>query len=105
MVKSQPILRYILRGIPAIAVAVLLSACSANNTAKNMHPETRAVGSETSSLQASQDEFKVRNVDVKSRIMDQYADWKGVRYRLGGSTKKVSIVLVSYSVHSVSNLA
>lgn len=30
----------------------------------------------------------VRNVDVKSRIMDQYADWKGVRYRLGGSTKK-----------------
>ena len=44
----------------------------------------------TSSLQASQDEFEnlVRNVDVKSRIMDQYADWKGVRYRLGGSTKK-----------------
>ena len=41
-------------------------------------------------LQASQDEFEnlVRNVDVKSRIMDQYADWKGVRYRLGGSTKK-----------------
>ncbi|MFR4095595.1 MAG: bifunctional murein DD-endopeptidase/murein LD-carboxypeptidase, partial [Escherichia coli] len=39
---------------------------------------------------ASQDEFEnlVRNVDVKSRIMDQYADWKGVRYRLGGSTKK-----------------
>ncbi|HIC8392019.1 TPA: bifunctional murein DD-endopeptidase/murein LD-carboxypeptidase, partial [Escherichia coli] len=38
----------------------------------------------------SQDEFEnlVRNVDVKSRIMDQYADWKGVRYRLGGSTKK-----------------
>lgn len=72
-----------------------------------MHPETRAVGSETSSPQASQDEFEnpVRNVDVKSRIMDQYADWKGVRYRLGGSTKKVSIVLVSYSVHSVSNLA
>lgn len=41
-------------------------------------------------MQASQDEFEnlVRNVDVKSRIMDQYADWKGVRYRLGGSTKK-----------------
>lgn len=108
MVKSQPILRYILRGIPAIAVAVLLSACSANNTAKNMHPETRAVGSETSSLQASQDEFEnlVRNVDVKSRIMDQYADWKGA-YAIvwAAALKKVSIVLVSYSVHSVSNLA
>ncbi|HAG03486.1 MAG TPA: bifunctional murein DD-endopeptidase/murein LD-carboxypeptidase, partial [Leclercia adecarboxylata] len=45
MVKSQPILRYFSRVIPAIAVAVLLSACSASNTAKNMHPETRVVGS------------------------------------------------------------
>ena len=82
MVKSQPILRYILRGIPAIAVAVLLSACSTTNTARNMHSETHAVGNgDNSSLQASQDEFEnmVRNIDVKSRIMDQYADWKGVR--------------------------
>ncbi|EKF63213.1 lipoprotein spr [Serratia plymuthica A30] len=41
-------------------------------------------------LQASQDEFEamVRNVDVKSKIMDQYADWKGVRYRLGGESKR-----------------
>ena len=41
-------------------------------------------------LQASQDEFEamVRNVDVKSKIMDQYADWKGVRYRLGGDSKR-----------------
>ena len=79
MVKSQPILRYILRGIPAIAVAVLLSACSTTNTARNMHSETHAVGNgDNSSLQASQDEFEnmVRNIDVKSRIMDQYADWQ-----------------------------
>lgn len=61
---------------------------------------------DSSSLQASQDEFEnmVRNLDVKSRIMDQYADWKGVRYRLGGSTKKVSIVPALYSVPSVSSL-
>lgn len=91
MVKSQPFLRYILRAIPAVAVAVLLSACSSTNTAKNMHSETHAVGSEDpSSLQASQDEFEsmVRNLDVKSRLMDQYASWKGVRYRLGGETKR-----------------
>ncbi|MEQ4564106.1 MAG: bifunctional murein DD-endopeptidase/murein LD-carboxypeptidase, partial [Acinetobacter sp.] len=89
MVKSQPILRYIVRAIPAIAVAVLLSACS-TNTAKNMHPETHAVPEDSSSLQASQDEFEnlVRNLDVKNRLMDQYASWKGVRYRLGGDTKK-----------------
>ncbi|BAN97163.1 lipoprotein spr precursor [Plautia stali symbiont] len=30
----------------------------------------------------------VQNVDVKSRIMEQYSDWKGVRYRLGGDTKR-----------------
>ncbi|MGU3414155.1 bifunctional murein DD-endopeptidase/murein LD-carboxypeptidase [Enterobacteriaceae bacterium C23F] len=91
MVKSQPILRYILRAIPAVAVAVLLSACSTTNTAKNMHSETLGVNNEDpSSLQASQDEFEsmVRNLDVKSRLMDQYASWKGVRYRLGGETKR-----------------
>ncbi|EGT5681247.1 bifunctional murein DD-endopeptidase/murein LD-carboxypeptidase [Cronobacter turicensis] len=90
MVKSQPILRYIMRAIPAVAVAVLLSACSSTNTAKNMHSETHAVGENDGLLlQASQDEFEqmVRTLDVKSRIMDQYADWKGVRYRLGGSNK------------------
>lgn len=90
MVKSQPILRYILRAIPAVAVAVMLSACSSTNTA-NMHSETHAVDSRDNFLlQASQDEFEemVRNVDVKSRLMDQYASWKGVRYRLGGSSKK-----------------
>ena len=71
MVKSQPILRYILRAIPAVAVAVLLSACS-TNTAKNMHSETHAVGEDISSLQASQDEFEnmVRNLDVKNRILE-----------------------------------
>lgn len=90
MVKSQPFLRYLWRAIPALAVAALLSACS-TNTAKNMHPETHVVGMEdASSLQASQDEFEnmVRNLDVKSRLMDQYASWKGVRYRLGGDTKR-----------------
>jgi lipoprotein Spr len=56
-----------------------------------MHSETHAVSNKNGFLlQASQDEFEemVRNVDVKSRLMDQYASWKGVRYRLGGSTKK-----------------
>ncbi|AVR05160.1 bifunctional murein DD-endopeptidase/murein LD-carboxypeptidase [Pluralibacter gergoviae] len=91
MVKSQPLLRYILRAVPAVAVAVLLSACSTTNNARNMHSETHGVGMEDpSSLQASQDEFEsmVRNLDVKSRLMEQYASWKGVRYRLGGETKR-----------------
>lgn len=38
---------------------------------------------------ASQDEFEdlVRNVDVKSKLMAQYANWKGVSYRLGGTNR------------------
>ncbi|MEL5336720.1 bifunctional murein DD-endopeptidase/murein LD-carboxypeptidase [Serratia nevei] len=93
MVKSQPFLRYFLRVVPAIAAAVMLSACSSTHTSNlnNTQTEMRAVNDKDGLLlQASQDEFEamVRNVDVKSKIMDQYADWKGVRYRLGGDTKR-----------------
>ncbi|WET14218.1 bifunctional murein DD-endopeptidase/murein LD-carboxypeptidase [Yersinia intermedia] len=93
MVKSQPIMRYILRVIPAVAVAVMLSACSSSQTSNlhNAQTEMRAVNDKDGLLlQASQDEFEamVRNVDVKSKILEQYAGWKGVRYRLGGSSKR-----------------
>ncbi|AHG18697.1 membrane protein [Chania multitudinisentens RB-25] len=93
MVKSQPFMRYFLRVLPAIAAAVMLSACSSMDTSKvdNSQTEMHAVNDKNGLLlQASQDEFEamVRNVDIKSKIMDQYADWKGVRYRLGGDTKR-----------------
>ncbi|MCL1028045.1 bifunctional murein DD-endopeptidase/murein LD-carboxypeptidase [Serratia silvae] len=93
MVKSQPFLRYFLRVLPAIAAALVLSACSSTNTSKldRSQTEMHAVNDKNGLLlQASQDEFEamVRNVDVKSKIMDQYADWKGVRYRLGGESKR-----------------
>ncbi|MBV4365477.1 bifunctional murein DD-endopeptidase/murein LD-carboxypeptidase [Erwinia sp. BNK-24-b] len=91
MVKSQPILRYIWRVLPAVALATLLSACSSTNTSNNAQTDTHAVnGHNGFLLQASQDEFEqmVQNVDIKSRLMDQYSDWKGVRYRLGGTSKR-----------------
>ncbi|BAE74227.1 putative lipoprotein [Sodalis glossinidius str. 'morsitans'] len=90
MVKSQPILRYVLRLIPAVAVAAMLSACSTSHSPKQTADMHAVNDSNHFLLQASQDEFEemVRNVDIKSKIMDQYADWKGVRYRLGGSTKR-----------------
>ncbi|MXP48535.1 bifunctional murein DD-endopeptidase/murein LD-carboxypeptidase [Pantoea sp. Eser] len=88
MVKSQPILRYIWRIVPAVALATLLSACSSTHNGQNENHEVNNHNGFL--LQASQDEFEemVRNVYVKSRIMDQYAVWKGVRYRLGGDTKR-----------------
>lgn len=91
MVKSQPILRYIWRVVPAVALATLLSACSSMNTGNNAQTDTHAVKDKNGFLlQASQDEFEqlVQNVDVKSRLMEQYSDWKGVRYRLGGTSKR-----------------
>lgn len=93
MVKSQPFLRYMLRLVPAMAAAILLSACSSTHTANpdSAQTEMRAVNDKDGLLlQASQDEFEamVRNVDIKSKILDQYADWKGVRYRLGGESKR-----------------
>lgn len=89
MVKSQPTLRYFLRLAPALAVTLLLSACSSNASTNARH-DTHAVRDKNGLLlQTSQDEFEamVRNVDIKSKIMDQYTSWKGVRYRLGGTNK------------------
>lgn len=90
MVKSQPSLRYIWRTIPALAMALALSACT--NTGSHQAQTDRSAINDKDSLllQASQDEFEamVRNLDVKSKLMDQYASWKGVRYRLGGDSRK-----------------
>ncbi|MCI4235667.1 bifunctional murein DD-endopeptidase/murein LD-carboxypeptidase [Dickeya dianthicola] len=90
MVKSQPTLRYIWRVLPAVAVAVMLSACTSNTASVNNQTDRRVVNGGDPSLQASQDEFEamVRNVEVKSRLLEQYANWKGVRYRLGGDSRK-----------------
>lgn len=89
MVNFQLGLQFILRAVPAIIIAVLLSACSTINhttshTAKSMHSANNDDLS-----QASQSEFEemVHNLDIKSRLMAQYSHWKGVRYRLGGSSR------------------
>ncbi|WOA51893.1 bifunctional murein DD-endopeptidase/murein LD-carboxypeptidase [Dickeya solani] len=90
MVKSQPTLRYIWRALPAVAVAVMLTACTTNTANVNTQTDRRVVNGGDPSLQASQDEFEamVRNVEVKSKLLEQYASWKGVRYRLGGDSRK-----------------
>ncbi|WP_272679884.1 bifunctional murein DD-endopeptidase/murein LD-carboxypeptidase [Providencia sp. PROV032] len=96
MLTSEKLKRYAWRIVPAIAIAVTLTACTTPKSAKNTQytakSDTRMLnGSAGDSLtMASQDEFEelVQSVDTKSKIMDQYANWKGVAYRLGGTTKK-----------------
>ena len=45
-------------------------------------------------LQASQDNFErmIKNLEVKTKIMDSYAEWKGVRYKLGQGRDNQSII-------------
>ncbi|MFR2920104.1 MAG: bifunctional murein DD-endopeptidase/murein LD-carboxypeptidase [Proteus mirabilis] len=89
--RNKPFMR-MLKLIPAFIVVATLSACSSQNASSRLANSTTAPlnkSSSTSISQASQDEFEslVKNLDIKSKILDQYADWKGVAYRLGGNTK------------------
>ncbi len=98
-----------LKLIPAFIVVATLSACSSQNASSRLANSTTAPlnkSSSTSISQASQDEFEslVKNLDIKSKILDQYADWKGVAYRLGGNTKVVLIVPLLSSELFVINL-
>ncbi|MBG3014400.1 bifunctional murein DD-endopeptidase/murein LD-carboxypeptidase [Proteus faecis] len=90
--RTKPYMR-MLKLIPAFIVVATLSACSSQNANSRLANSSTAplnTSSSTSISQASQDEFEslVKNLDIKSKILDQYADWKGVAYRLGGDTKR-----------------
>lgn len=95
MLISEKLKRYAWRIVPAVAIAVTLTACTTPKSAKNSQYTAKSDvrmlnGSAGDSLtMASQDEFEelVQSVDTKSKIMNQYANWKGVAYRLGGTTK------------------
>lgn len=65
-----------------LSLTLLLVACSASSE-KNRNDLAHT-------LKSSQDEFEsmVNSLDTKEKIMSQYANWKGVKYRLGGSTRK-----------------
>lgn len=83
MVKPQPLLRYCMKPTPALIITLLLSACNS--------PNSPLYKTQSNSLyQVSQAEFEqlVRNVEIKTKILEQYANWRGVAYRFGGTTKK-----------------
>jgi murein DD-endopeptidase / murein LD-carboxypeptidase len=91
MVKSQPTLRYALSSMAAFALMALLSACSSNNLRTTKTEKYEVKNQEGVLLQASQAEFVELvhdNPAVTSRILKQYASWKGVRYRMGGNTRR-----------------
>ncbi|WP_342221447.1 NlpC/P60 family protein [Candidatus Fukatsuia endosymbiont of Tuberolachnus salignus] len=84
MIKPQIVMKYGLRTIILITVVAILSACSSPKLQKRQTAQSRL------SFYSSQSEFEtgVRNVQIKAKILKQYAGWKAVRYRFGGSSKK-----------------
>lgn len=91
MVKSQPFLRYALSSFAAFTVITLLSACSSNNLHATRGEKVEVNATNGLLFQASQAEFVELvhdNPAVTSRILKQYASWKGVRYRMGGNTRR-----------------
>jgi len=60
-------------------------------------------------LQASQDDFErmVKSVEVRSKLLDSYTDWKGARYRLGSSEQSLinsvttSVATIAFSLCSM----
>lgn len=85
---------------------------ASNSLAKGASPtskktEEKNKSDKSESLQFSQDEIErmVKNIEVKSKIIDSYADWKGVRYRLGGgniiNSVTTSVATIAFSICSI----
>lgn len=100
MFRSNNTIKLIRRTLIAIIVTSSLSACQINQQDNNQTTSTERNGIptlNTALFPSFQAEFKdaspeeleklLKKYEVKSRILDQYADWKGVKYRLGGTTK------------------
>ncbi|MGL5006298.1 MAG: bifunctional murein DD-endopeptidase/murein LD-carboxypeptidase [Plesiomonas sp.] len=94
MTEGPSAFNKVLRTLPMATLMLLLSACS--TTATKTHTKTHTDKSAETHIsqvqQASQAEFEelVSNttINVKTRILEQFSEWRGVRYRLGGNSKK-----------------
>lgn len=85
---------------------------ASNSLAKDASPTSKKTedtnkSHKSESLQVSQDEFErmVKNIEMKSKIIDSYADWKGVRYRLGEgniiNSVTTSVATIAFSICSI----
>jgi lipoprotein Spr len=104
MFQSQKTIKLIKKACLVLTITASLSACTLNQqpvvsqpTMQSNNPfttpQTALFHSAKANLllhDASPAELEklISKYEVKSRILDQYSDWKGVRYRLGGTTKK-----------------
>lgn len=63
-------------------ISLVLVGCAAPNKEKPTEL--------SNSLKSSQSDFEymVNSLDTRKKVLEQYASWKGVKYRLGGSSRK-----------------
>jgi len=93
------------------------------NTFREMYPPDKGTPSDSKTkiddsikkdnnnflLKASQDEFErmVKSIEVRSKLLDSYADWKGVRYRMGSGEQSLinsvttSVATIAFSLCSM----
>ncbi|MGL5758249.1 bifunctional murein DD-endopeptidase/murein LD-carboxypeptidase [Plesiomonas sp.] len=94
MIEGPSTLNKVLRTLPVVTLMLLLSACSTTATKPQAktHTDKNAETHVSQVQQASQAEFEElvsnTNINVKTRILDQFSEWRGVRYRFGGNSKK-----------------
>lgn len=95
MVKARPPLKMVRQSIIIVLAIFTLSFCSVplNNALAKVNPsidKRHTIGKKSQALLIAQRNFKskIAKLEVKNRILNQYSSWKGVRYRLGGTSKK-----------------
>ncbi|CRK85874.1 Murein DD-endopeptidase MepS/Murein LD-carboxypeptidase [Candidatus Providencia siddallii] len=85
---------YLLCNFIKIIFSIILTSCSNQlntiNSKNIIHDNYKTNNTYNNSITlASQDEFEklIKLINTKSKIMNQYINWKNVIYRLGGTTK------------------
>ncbi len=93
MAQFPTVIKCLLQVVPLLSAAAVLSACSSTpaETLQNTKTENRTIHrSDGLLLQTSQNKLNaiLHHADIKSKILQQYANWKGVRYSMGGNSKR-----------------
>ncbi len=92
MIKLKTIIQWILPVIFTLVATTVLPACSSTKTTnlQNIKAKTPLNHSNGLLLQTSENKFSaiLHNASIRSKILQQYANWKGVRYSLGGNSKQ-----------------
>lgn len=84
MIDSQKTIKFIQKAF----IIFTLAASAATFSTSSFARQTNVFNAGKNALTSQTASAKNSLSEIKSRILDQYSSWKGVRYRLGGASKK-----------------